>query len=93
MRGERFTAWITKYALTRGIFTEEVEVCSETMVKSVQSKWGVTFYHGDDYHRARSDAITRAEEMRAAKLASLQRQIDRLKRLDFSAAPRGGKEG
>jgi hypothetical protein len=87
--------WITKYALTKGIFTADVEICADVnpdMVKVVESQdqdnvyyHGDVYYHGEDkdWHRSYLSAARRAVTMRDAKIESLQKQIIKLKRMEF----------
>jgi len=83
------TFWITKYALTSGIqqvtandpagsgFPEMLIVERPTCFPQ--------HYHGDgrEWHRTRESAVTRAEVVRKAKIASLQKQIAKLEKLSF----------
>lgn len=81
----RFTAYISKYALTKGVQECEVEDCfsvSPTMVVDREGPYR-GYYHGNDWHRTREAAITRAEEMRTAKVASLEKQLARIRKLRF----------
>jgi len=83
---ETFTAWITKYALTKGIFSTMVESCdaSNKMVKDISNdEWKCWYYHGNDWHRTKEAAVKRANEMRNKKLASLKKSIERIKKLEF----------
>lgn len=83
---EQFTAWITKYALTKGILERVVETnpsISATMVSVVNAEWS-EHYHGKDWYRNRADAVNRAEQMRLAKIASLHDQIERLRAVSFT---------
>jgi hypothetical protein len=77
-------AFITRYALTKGIYEEDVEECGKGLVKTkgTYSK----YFHGEgvDWHRTIEGAIDRAEEMRMLKLRSLEQSMDRLKALDFT---------
>lgn len=79
------TVWITKYALTTGIMTEQVEeptthapnmVCARAMGFSA-------YFHGKDWHRTKGGAVLRAEEMREAKLVSLRKQITKMEKLTW----------
>lgn len=82
----RFTAFITKYALTQGIVETEVEDCfdiCDSMVRSFNDMNRVYCYHAPDWHRNRNDAITRAEWMRVRKIASLLKQIAKLDSMSF----------
>lgn len=83
---ERFTAYITKYALTSGIKQVEVEDCFDSapdMIREVAERFPA-YYHGDDWHRTREEAVQRAEEMRKAKIASVKKQLARLEKLSFA---------
>lgn len=81
--------WITKYALTKGIFSRElIEINAEissTMitVRDEQALNRQTYYHGDDWHYSEDLAKQRAEEMRRKKIANLEKQIKKLKALSF----------
>lgn len=73
---EVFTAYITKYALTQGIFAVEVELCADIAAGMVSTRstipgHGFTF-HGQDWHRDLPAAIARAKVMVERKLASLE---------------------
>ena len=77
------TAWTTKYALTRGVLKEKVEVDGA-------SAWTVddwrAYLRPGDWHRTEAAAIERAEEMRIAKLKSLDKQIKKISALKFGSA-------
>lgn len=80
----RFRAWITKYALTKGIKEAHVEDCfdvSPDMVKDLESSRGL--YHNNDWHRTQAAALDRAREMRNNKLISLKKQIAKLEAMWF----------
>lgn len=82
---EQFTAYISKYALSQGILVRDVELCTDisaTMVCTVGNEWR-EHYHNNDWHRTEADAKARAEQMRLAKIASIQKQIARLEKLQF----------
>lgn len=79
--------WITKYALSAGI--EEVDAEPEGDEKSmlcIREKGYTRFFHGDgkDWHRTRESAAKKAEEMRVAKINSLQKQIEKLKKVSLN---------
>lgn len=80
------TVWVTKYALTRGIAEcEVVDAPDWTYVAWVRwpGEEHRTSTTAAERHPTREAALARAEEMRAAKIASLKRQIDRLESLEF----------
>jgi hypothetical protein len=76
--------WISKYALSKGIYAKEVVDVGEGVVRTVGSYW--SFFHGEGkhWHRTPEEALRRAEEMRAAKLASMRKQIAKLEKIDFA---------
>lgn len=78
------TVWISKYALTKGIFQLEVKSTSEDG-NAVYGKGWEDAYHGKgkEWHETKEQAVIRAEEMRKKKIASLQKQISRLEKLKF----------
>ena len=76
--------WITKYALTRGIFEMDIESQSEDG-KSVYGKAWNQCYHGQgiEWCKTKAAAIARAEEMRRKKITSLKKKIGQLEGLKF----------
>jgi len=90
MQREKFTAWITKYALTTGIDVVEAEWCndiSESMIsyRSEDSFRTGLYAHGKEWHRTQEAAVARAEEMRLAKIANLRKQMAKLEHMQFVA--------
>jgi hypothetical protein len=85
--------WITKYALSQGIIeidddeTKEryVEITESggLWVRDKRSGYHDTGYYGNDWHKTHEAALKRAEEMRLAKIKSLQKQMDKLQKLTF----------
>jgi hypothetical protein len=75
--------WITKYALTSGVFTREVDEPTDhdpgTIVDRSSGCHDIYNVHGRDWHRTREGALARAVEMRAAKIKSLGKQINKLR--------------
>lgn len=81
--------WITKYALTQGIYECEAEVCENInpdMIE-VRSNRHSAYYHneGVEWHKTKEAALEKAEEMRKKKIESLKKQIVKLEKLDFKA--------
>jgi len=85
------TVWITKYALTHGIFAKKVLI-SETdnnIIEIIKDEplysWAQYQYHkeGKEWHRTKEAAIKKAEELRDRKIKSLERQIEKLKNMKF----------
>lgn len=75
--------WITKYALTQGIFKLHVIDAGNDVVRSADNALEIFHKEGRDWHITKESAIARAEEMRQKKIASLARQITKLEKMDF----------
>lgn len=78
--------FITKYALTVGIFQVDAEIHggSSNMISCKRGgAFSTEFFHGKDWHCTAEKAVERAEEMRAAKIKSLEKQITKLKGMTF----------
>jgi len=83
--------WVTKYALTTGIFEVEAEVekrekRNEGMAvvpNDFKSGTYPRYFHGKEWHLTKESAMKQAEEMRTKKIASLQKQIGKLENLKF----------
>lgn len=71
--------WITKYALTKGIYQEDAEICDEEMIRVKQ----VQYFHFGEWHMEKDKAIQKAEEMRIKKLQSLDKQIKKISAMKF----------
>ena len=92
MTREKITAWITRYALTSGIMVAEGEVCNDISAEMF-SYGSMSPAHGNDWHRTPEAALTRAQEMRLAKIESVKKQLAKLERMTFTvpnAKPNGG---
>jgi hypothetical protein len=82
------TFWISKYALSQGIYSVESDKIFEGTMLCVQPKDQLGYtahYHGEgrDWHRTKDGAIARAEQMRVAKIAALKKQIAKLESTSF----------
>lgn len=76
-------AYITKYALTVGVKEVDARDVGDGMIE--YNEGGYTCYaHGDDWHATPYAAKIKAEAMRAAKIASLKKQIAKLEKLAFA---------
>ena len=76
--------FITKYALTKGIFEAEAEVFPERDMIRVTGENGYdTYFHGEgkDWHGSLKDAKKRSEEMRKKKISTLEKQLEKVKNL------------
>ncbi len=78
--------FITKYALTQGIFEIDAEIChsiNHDMIKNINKQNDCYHGEGKNWHRTKESAIIRANEMRTAKIKTLQKQIIKLDKLTF----------
>jgi len=76
--------FITKYALTSGIFEAEAEV-TEISPTMISTEAYDCYYHKPHWHTTREEAMIQAEKMRKARIAALHRQLKKLKALKFTA--------
>jgi hypothetical protein len=83
MKEKTTRVWISKYALTKGIYEEEV-IVSDTIRGSVYTPSpGWYWFSFGEWHRTKSEALSRAEEMRLKKVASLEKQLKKYRELRF----------
>ena len=78
--------WITKYALTQGIFEIEAEECGMGFPGMIQPKEEHPSHcheEGKDWHRSKDSAVKRAEEMRQKKISSLRKKLEKLEKMKF----------
>ena len=77
--------WITKYALTQGIFEKEAEECGigQGMIRTKEQY--PSYYHdeGKDWHRSKESAVKRAEEKKKKKISSLKKKLEKLEKMKF----------
>ena len=76
--------WITKYALTTGVFEITAEITKDGSAYDMHTSLP-TFFHGEgkEWHRTKEAAIAKAEEMRQKKIESLKKQIEKLEQMKF----------
>lgn len=81
--------WITKYAMTFGVFTAEAEEAGQAMcaVRPKECSSFTAYYHGNDWHTDEAEAIEQFNQMKQKKIASLKKQLAKVEALEFS--PRG----
>lgn len=76
--------WITKHALTDGIYEIDAKECH---IPSMVSGGGLfETYHGEgvEWHRTKESAIAKAEKMKIKAIASHKKSIARLEKLKFA---------
>lgn len=79
-------AYITKYALTKGITVVEATAHENTNAITFKTGYsmGYTQYiYKPDWHTTFSEARDRAEEMRQRKIASLRKSLAKMETLTF----------
>lgn len=82
MEEKIITAFVTKYALTRGI----VEISSRLRVGSdliTTNEEYPQYLHKGDWFSTEEEAKVDAENRRKKKIASLKKQIEKLEKLKF----------
>ena len=85
------TVWITKYALSEGIHQAEFKglyvrdgkvdedvACVKDSLYPFNS-----LYHKGEWHKTEAGAKVKANEMRLKKIKSLEKQIEKLHKLEF----------
>ena len=81
--------FISKYALSSGIFSVEAEFLESKDSVKYRRDGGsfMEFAHKNEWHSCADKAIDRAEEMRIAKLKSLDNQAKKVSAMVFEIAP------
>lgn len=73
---EKIRVFITKYALTQGIFEREVETCPDINDNMVADRGKHTVcYHKPDWYRTLEEAQARVEVMLKKRRAALEKQL------------------
>ena len=77
--------WISKYALSKGIYEQEVEQSESNpqMVTIRQGGWHSFHGCGKDWHLDKDSAQRKAHTMRQNKIVSLSTQISKLQKMTF----------
>lgn len=77
--------YITKYALSGGIFTASANRHADDDMISIRRPNTTCdeYFHGDDWHETREAAVEKANAMRLRKIASLRMQIAKLEAMTF----------
>lgn len=75
--------YITKYALSDGILEKDAEEC-DRFPGMIRTDDGAHFHgEGKDWTRKKEAAAAREEEMKAKKIKSLKKQVEKLERMKF----------
>ena len=81
--------WITKYAMSGGIFQISAKLCGDDqsfVAFKIDPKGLVSYVHAPHWHLTLESALKKARAMKLAKIKSLEKSIDKLKKTEFSAA-------
>ncbi len=77
--------WITKYALTKGLYEEEIEPPrAGSDYVYTKGPYRVQFRLGKDAFVDRKQAVKEADRLRRNKINSLKRQVQSLTEMTFS---------
>lgn len=75
--------WITKYALTQGIFEVDARRCdSADQMIEVPGSFSA-YYHKPYWHESREEAVSHAKQMRDKKVASIEKKLKKLREMEF----------
>lgn len=75
--------YITKYAMTTGIYEADAEYSSVEGMIRVKRVCHFQYFSGQDWHTNKESAIKRAEEMKKKKIISLKKQLRKIQALTF----------
>lgn len=83
MSEQKQTIYVTKYALTAGPFAVEAEIHSEGKSAFWRVSGCLNSAHGNDWHTTKEAALADCERRRKAKLESIEKQRQKLKKMEF----------
>lgn len=77
--------WITKDALTQGIYEVPGSICDEikNTISTHEVTLGTSYYYGDEWHTTKEEAIEYAHKMRWIEIDRLQTRLDELIKMSF----------
>ena len=81
--------WITKYALTEGIIEkDDAEICANINPQMISVSWtnglnGRNNFYKGQWFENKEDAILEALRLKRDRIQSLEKQIKKLKNLEF----------
>jgi len=77
--------WVVKHLFSRGIIevTGEMTESGAISIEDKKSAWSYSHYHKGEWYSTQEEAIKKAEEMKARKLASLRKQIAKIEAMSF----------
>ena len=81
---EKSKAYVTKFALTKGIMHLDGEIeTSGGGPASFRANGDYVSFYRNDWHKTLEAAVVQAEKMRKTKLESLRKQIVKLESMEF----------
>lgn len=83
MADDVITVWISKYALTTGVFQIQATICHFINENMIAQRGGPSnaCYHKPHWHLTLEEALVQAEKMRVKKEISLARALQKIQRL------------
>lgn len=77
--------YVTKYALTKGIQEMEAESVNENRSMAIVKIHGrlTQYFFNKEYHFSKEEAVEQADLMLKNRISSLEKQIAKLKKLNF----------
>lgn len=75
--------WITKYALTKGIIERNNSEIVDDNVTCHISGCHYEYYHKGEWASSLENALEQTEKMRIKKIKSLEKQIQKIRTLEF----------
>ena len=80
---KRKKVWVTKYWNTQGVFTLEADVGASGYAYIEETDESVSYgLHPPDYGPTRAEAVGQVQKKKAAKIASLRKQIAKIEAID-----------
>ena len=77
------TVFVTKFALTRGVFGKEVRISRSAPDMAVTLDRWAMYLHKGEWFLTEEEAKADAENRRKKKIVSLKKQIEKLEKLKF----------
>ena len=74
--------YITKYALTKGIYVVEGEISQHNDMFCQNADYP-QYFHKPDWHEDWDDALKQASLMKDKKIKSIKKQLSKLENLEF----------
>jgi hypothetical protein len=76
--------WITKYALTTGVYMTHAEICKPGMIVVKNGVCSTQYFHGTDWHSTWESAEAQAYRMVDRAIKAAEKKLAKLQSLQFS---------